>query len=394
MRPDPESRAPSPPSPLPEVGWEVVVVGAGPAGSLVARELARLGSRVLLLDRDTFPRWKVCGACFSPGAQRILGGVGLGHLPRKLGAVPLGTLVLRGWGRSARVPLEGTLGLSRRALDLALQEAAAEAGSEVLTGAHVRWAGRSAEAAHLEVRHPSGGFRVSARLVVAADGLRSGLMAQAGLPGAGPGNRGGGKVGVGAVFPGSTSAYEPGRIHMVVGSKGYVGLAPTEDGALNVAAALTLQTLREAGSPGEVVRGILEEARAPPLEGEPVEGWRGTPGLGSRPPRLGGERILAVGDAAGFPEPFTGEGMSWALAGAVTLAPLALEAVGDWDPRIPRRWEALFRGSVYRAQRLSRGVAWTLRRPLLSRRLIRLLHHFPAVAVPLVRRAATPPRTP
>src|SRR5262249_23647918 len=43
--------------------WDAVVVGAGPAGALAARELARLGAAVLLVDRATFPRWKVCGCC-------------------------------------------------------------------------------------------------------------------------------------------------------------------------------------------------------------------------------------------------------------------------------------------------------------------------------------------
>ncbi len=58
--------------------WDVIVVGAGLAGSLAARQLALAGARVLLLDRATFPRWKVCGCCFNPHAQSALAAVGFG----------------------------------------------------------------------------------------------------------------------------------------------------------------------------------------------------------------------------------------------------------------------------------------------------------------------------
>ena len=52
---------PTPPGDWPDRNWDVVVVGAGPAGSMIAYEIGRLGKEVLLLDRRAFPRWKVCG---------------------------------------------------------------------------------------------------------------------------------------------------------------------------------------------------------------------------------------------------------------------------------------------------------------------------------------------
>ena len=62
--------------------WDVAVVGAGPAGSLAARELARRGAAVLLIDRARFPRYKVCGGCLNPRAIRQLEKAGLGNLTR------------------------------------------------------------------------------------------------------------------------------------------------------------------------------------------------------------------------------------------------------------------------------------------------------------------------
>lgn len=379
--------------------WEVAVVGAGPAGALVARELAREGVSVTLLDRDDFPRWKVCGACLSPGAQEALRRSGLGELPGTLGARPLEVLRLQGWSRRVSLPLRGTLALSRQAMDQALVKAAQEAGVHFQGRSRVQWAGASEAEASLAVDTPQGRRTLSAQVVVAADGLRSGLMAAAGLRG----GRGGGdasnrpsrkktgKVGLGAVMGGGCQAYGPGAIHMVVGAGGYVGMARTEDGRLNVAAAVDRTALSEAGSPPQLIRAFLARAGAPPLDGNVVEGWKGTPALGYRPARLGGDRILAVGDAAGFVEPFTGEGMGWALAGARALVPVVLEGCRGWRRDLPEIWEGIHGRTVARAQRLSRAMAWTLSRPLPSRSLMGFLHHFPGAAGPFVGRAANPP---
>ncbi|HEY7428386.1 MAG TPA: FAD-dependent oxidoreductase, partial [Gemmataceae bacterium] len=59
--------------------WDVVVVGAGPAGAMAAHELARRGCAVLLVDRAAFPRWKVCGCCLNGHALVTLQAAGLGQ---------------------------------------------------------------------------------------------------------------------------------------------------------------------------------------------------------------------------------------------------------------------------------------------------------------------------
>ena len=69
--------------------WDVAVVGAGPSGAMVARELSRKGCTVLLLERQPFPRFKVCGACLNGAAQGALTSAGLGGLVARAGAPPL-----------------------------------------------------------------------------------------------------------------------------------------------------------------------------------------------------------------------------------------------------------------------------------------------------------------
>src|SRR5262245_34386278 len=100
--------------------WDVVVVGAGVAGSLAAHALARHGLAVLLVDRAAFPRWKVCGCCLNPATLTFLAEAGLADLPDQSGAVPIQSLRLGVRRRHADVPLPGWKSLSRERLDMAL----------------------------------------------------------------------------------------------------------------------------------------------------------------------------------------------------------------------------------------------------------------------------------
>ncbi|MGH6855526.1 MAG: FAD-dependent oxidoreductase, partial [Aestuariivirga sp.] len=69
--------------------WDVVIVGAGPAGAFAAHAMARRGLWVLLVDKAAFPRYKVCGACLNPRALAVLNGAGLGVLAERCGAEPI-----------------------------------------------------------------------------------------------------------------------------------------------------------------------------------------------------------------------------------------------------------------------------------------------------------------
>jgi flavin-dependent dehydrogenase len=88
-----------------------------------------------------------------------------------------------------------------------------------------------------------------------------------------------------------------------------------------------------------------------------------------------------VGDAAGYVEPFTGEGMAWAVASAAALAPIAAR---DWHPGLAREWEAAHRRVLGRRQLGCRVIAKALRFPRLTRLAVRVLSTFPALARPVV----------
>jgi 2-polyprenyl-6-methoxyphenol hydroxylase-like FAD-dependent oxidoreductase len=97
------------------------------------------------------------------------------------------------------------------------------------------------------------------------------------------------------------------------------------------------------------------------------------------------ERLFVMGDAAGYIEPFTGEGITWALAAAEALTPLVVSARSHWDRRLQRAWHVFCRDVMGRRQRLCRGFAWLLRSPGLVNVAMRVLTVAPNCSIPLVR---------
>ncbi len=367
--------------------WDVAVVGAGPAGSLSAYEAARLGASVVLLERSIFPRWKVCGACLSPGALQVLGCAGLGGLVARHGGVPLQRLHLRAPGSSAPVALRGSAALSRAAFDAALARAAESAGAHFHEGVRVLSCERAGEERHLRVLGGGGEEVLRARVVIDATGLGAGLVSgEERMRSAARRSR----LGIGAVFTAPAYPVGAGELHMAVGRRGYVGLVRVEDGTLTVAAALDPQALRGT-APAAAVNQVLAEVGLPALPAAAACGWQGTPLLTRTGGPVGAERLFRVGDAAGYVEPFTGEGITWGLSAGRAVAPLAVAAAERWRPELLERWRAHRARSVAPAQRLCRALAWGLRRPALVRAAVAALGVAPAVARPFVARAARPP---
>jgi flavin-dependent dehydrogenase len=113
--------------------------------------------------------------------------------------------------------------------------------------------------------------------------------------------------------------------------------------------------------------------------------WKGTPRLTRHARRLSAERFFVLGDAASFVEPFTGEGISWALCSAIAVAPLTARGVHDWKPKLEKEWTDTFHRQVERRQMICRLTAGLLRCPRLTTMLIRLLGFLPSLSSPVLR---------
>lgn len=366
--------------PQPEI-WDALVVGAGPAGAMAALELARRGVAVLLVEKRQFPRWKVCGCCLNGQAQAVLTAAGQAGLIARQGGVPLQQLRLSHRNRQTVLALPGGQVLSRERLDQALVEAAQAAGAAVRTGITARLG--AVDGCTRQVLLQEHGSRrnreVRARVVLVAAGL-----AQRCIPAAEGGSvriRPQSRLGAGCLLPGEPNAYRPGVIHMAVAEQGYVGLVQREDGQLNLAAAFDRQALQ---APGEAARRVLTGAGFPIPAGLEQAHWQCTPALSRRATAVAGPRFLVLGDAAGYVEPFTGEGMAWALAAGAAAAPLALEGLSTWSTALEHRWQRTLRQRVGRRQWTCRALALLLRQPSATALALAISQWQPTLAQALV----------
>ena len=202
----------------------------------------------------------------------------------------------------------------------------------------------------------------------------------------------GSRIGAGTTVPAGAVPpfFANGTIFMATGRGGYVGLVRVEDGRLDVAAAFDVAFVKAHGGPGPAAEAVLGEVGWPRVPGLAELPWKGTPALTRRAKALGGARWFAVGDAAGYVEPFTGEGMAWAVMSAAALAPIAARAVHRWDDSLVREWEAAHRRAIGTRQRACRVVSRVLRSPALTTLAVRALSAFPVLSRPVVARLNRP----
>ena len=387
--------------PTPELGplhispcWDVVVVGAGPAGALAAHGLASRGVRVLLVEQRLFPRWKVCGACLSPQALAALKTAGLGDLVAAQGGLSLERLQLGVAGRVNPIALGAGRILSRSRLDQALLEAAVAVGATVLTGTRaVLGAAATGLEPDREVVLQKGTARwsVSAKVVLIAAGLSHRAIDNEAEISTSiqPHSR----IGAGCVLPGEAAELAPGVLRMAVGQGGYVGLVRVESGEINLACAFDRPMLGSVGGAALLCQKILAEAGFATLPGLKEAAWQLTAALSRRTTPLAGHRLLLLGDAAGYVEPFTGEGMGWALTSSLAALPLVLRGLEHWDGAIETEWRRLHHRWVAQKQRSCRVLAVVLRHPRISWGLHRLAGSIPSVAgsmIGLLQRPALP----
>jgi menaquinone-9 beta-reductase len=166
-----------------------------------------------------------------------------------------------------------------------------------------------------------------------------------------------------------------------------------EEGQVHVGAALDPQFIRQCGSPGRSVVSVLEDAGVPVGGAFDSLDWLGTLPLTRRTSRPVGRRVLLVGDAAGYIEPFTGEGMAWALATASAATPFLQRGLRAWGEPLEREWIATCDTLTGRQRRSCRMIARALRAPWAVRTAIGALGYWPWLAHPVVTRLGAGPRT-
>jgi flavin-dependent dehydrogenase len=323
---------------------EIAVVGGGPAGAAVATLLAAAGREVVVLERQPAWRWRACGVFSSPATVAALRRIGLPEATlRDVGrSIPAMRVEVPGaepfrltYGDDGSLT-QPAVGFDRGRLDPALLDLARASGADVRAGVGVTDL-RLGRPNRLDLRIPDGrAERLRARIVVGADGPRSLVARSAGVIG-----RPLLTARVGLTYHVEDEVDAPHDARMVVLDDGYAGIAPVPGRRLNVGIVLgrrgqaVLHRRGAAAVAASVERrvGLGRAVRCDPIAGLAP--------LANAVTRRSGDGWLLVGDAAGFLDPFTGEGLHRALVSAE----LAADALARGDlGRYERAMRARFRG--------------------------------------------------
>ncbi len=348
---------------------DVLIAGSGPAGSLAATILARAGARVMVLDRATFPRPKLCGDTLNPGALAVLRRLGLGAATG--GSAPLDGWIVTGEdGVRVEGRYDGVDGraISRSCFDAALLMAAAGAGARIEQGVLVQ--GPVVDSSEdgpavtgLKINGRQGkSLQIRSRLVIAADGRYSRVARALGLSRAAPWPR---RWAIGAYFEDVGGMTGFGEMH--VRSTHYMGIAPLVRGVTN---ACVVTPHIDGRLPADCLTTLL---RTDPLLGERFAHARivtapiclGPLAVDAR--AAGAPGLLLAGDAAGFVDPITGDGLRFALRGAELAAREALRTLeSGWDGAHVRLFDA--RRREFAAKwRFNRTMRWIVTYPAVVR---------------------------
>lgn len=383
--------------------FDAVIIGAGPAGSTAAILLARAGWSVALVEKQAFPRRKVCGECIAASNLPLLTALGIGaefaaaagpelrhvELMRRQrcirAALPAAPDAVHRWGRA----------LGRETLDTLLLDRARKSGACILQPCRVRVIDGVAGdwQCHLQETSGSGRRTLSAPVVIGAHGSWEALQVD---PSYGESrrprapHRRADLFAFKANFRGGTLA--SGVLPVLALDGGYGGIVVADGGITTLACCVRrdrLDALRLAAPrqpAGEVVEAWLMgqcTGVAAVLAGTTREGsWLSAgplkPGIRLR----ADDTIFRIGNAAGEAHPIIGEGMSMALQSAWMLCTLLLAADrrgGGWQTRVARRYAGQWRRQFGARMRMAATFAHLAMRPLTAAPLLGLARVWPGL---------------
>lgn len=348
---------------------DAVVVGGGPAGLGFAVAAAVAGLDVTVLEQRKGPLDKACGEGLLPAGVRALGRLGaLPHVDARDSA-PIAEIRWIEPGRDVarlRLPAPGGLGIRRTALSAALLTRAREVGVEVLLEAEVT-----------EHRREPGAIRaigrdgdVLARVLVAADGLASPTRRREGLDSHQPRRARFGVRRHVAVPPWAEAV----EVHFGEAAEAYV----TPAGARRVGIAILFEQDDGPVRFEDLVRRFPALASLEAAS-EPDSAVRGAGPFERRATARVADRLVLLGDAAGYVDAVTGDGLSLAFRCAEDLAAMLPRAIARGaDLAALRPYESIWRRHFRPYEAWTRTVLWLSRRPAIRRRVLALAASRPA----------------
>jgi len=321
--------------------YDVVIAGAGPAGSSLAQRLAREGFGVALVEPQRFPRFKACGEFMSPECLGMLDDLGVRDALRGLGARRVRGMRLFGHGHSVRgsygpvgavrAPFDHGYAVRREVFDNVLLDAASSTGGvELFSGCRARDVLRDGDGRVIGLRIARRGgaaLDLHAKFTIGADGVRSRVAASLGVSRAIPWLD---KLALTTRYSGVEWS-EHAEVHFVDG--GYFACSPVDGGLLSLN--LVVDRARYLASNSTRDEFLGAHLNACPALGERVargvrvDPIRGLGPLGFRTTAQVFDGAALVGDACGYVDPVTGEGIYFALASGQWIADALIEMRGS-----------------------------------------------------------------
>jgi len=372
--------------------YDAAIIGAGIAGSALAKSLADSGWNTILFESKKFPRHKVCGEFLSPEAKSMLDSLGVIELIQSLRpSIIERSRLIFSHGDVLEAPLAGNaLGVSRYSLDAALLTSAQLAGAHVQTGSTVTAVTPVNEGFIIETKQGTEMVSYKVRTVIAAWGGNGRMPSTASYAArSNPREAKNPYVGVKSHVTGITT---DAAVELYFFEGGYLGISPVEDGRYNVSALLRQKVFQHKP---KSIQGWIDAAcsRNPQLlqklsNAVPIPGTQAAvaPVQINRKP-LVWNMYPKVGDAGLMIPPLCGDGMSMALRSALVCAALANRYLSGqisielWQHQYERFIEQQLKGPRH----WGRLLQWMIDAPVLPRLLVPCVRNTPGLMQRLVK---------
>ncbi len=345
--------------------FDVVIVGAGPAGSLAALILSRAGKKVALLDKARFPRIKVCGDCVNPRCWNIWERHQLTEGFNQLSHQVVSGFTLELYGKPIFTRSLGTSerAVERELLDDWLCREAEKSGATFFPETLVTAVD---PAGHLTTSQGS----FSGKFILGADGRNSFIARSLQLNGTAQ------KCHRIAWQTNIDAALLDHHVHMNVFDEGYYGLTRVSPTTANLCMVLRNEGV---GSPQQIAHRFFPQLTA--------HSWRSIYPITRSPARLGRQNVWLAGDAARVVEPFTGEGIYFALASGEEAANAILKGLESKNSALAfKEYQSRYRKLYLNRARVNSLIGWCTRNPHRGAKLLKFFQRWPSVISFLLNR--------